>query len=48
MPYYSHYGVSHIMKVLGLVVGIVSQQVKVVNIITIMLSFVPVTNNVNV
>ena len=37
-----------VVKVLGLVVGTVSQQVKVVNIITIVLSFMPVTNNVNV
>ena len=36
------------MKVLGLVVGTVSQQVRVVNAITIVLSSVPVTDNVNV
>ena len=36
------------MKVLGLVIGTVPQQVKVVNTITVMLSSVPVTNNVNV
>ena len=37
-----------VVKVLSLVVGTVSQQVKIVNAITIVLSFVPVTNNVNV
>ena len=36
------------MKVLGLVTGTVPQQVKVVNAITIVLSFVPVTDNVDV
>ena len=36
------------MKVLGLVAGTVPQQVKVVNAITIVLSFVPVTDNVDV
>ena len=37
----------HSVKVLGLVVGTVPQQVKVVNTIIIVLSFVPVTDNVN-
>ena len=37
-----------VVKVLGLVMSTVPQQVKVVNAITIVLSFVPVTNNVNV
>ena len=36
------------MKVLSLVMSTVSQQVKVVNTITIVLSFMPITNNVNV
>ena len=38
----------YVMKVLGLVMSTVPQQVKVVNAITIVLSFVPVTDNVNV